>query len=108
MCLWLAWGVLNAGGARVLWWTMSSVLLTVSSALLFASAPTILTDVSPDSKVMEEEIFGPVLPILTVKSVDEAIDFINRREKPLALYVFSNNKKVGLGCACPQRRLCAI
>lgn len=108
MCLWLAWGVLNAGGAHVLWWTMSSVLLTVSSALLFASAPTILTDVSPDSKVMEEEIFGPVLPILTVKSVDEAIDFINRREKPLALYVFSNNKKVGLGCTCPQRHLCAV
>ncbi|NWR54881.1 AL3A2 dehydrogenase, partial [Bucorvus abyssinicus] len=57
-------------------------------------APTILTDVSPDSKVMEEEIFGPVLPILTVKSVDEAIEFINRREKPLALYVFSNNKEL--------------
>ncbi|KAF1566578.1 Fatty aldehyde dehydrogenase, partial [Eudyptes schlegeli] len=57
-------------------------------------APTILTDVSPESKVMEEEIFGPVLPILTVKNVDEAIEFINRREKPLALYVFSNNKKV--------------
>ncbi|XP_010293895.1 PREDICTED: fatty aldehyde dehydrogenase-like, partial [Phaethon lepturus] len=56
-------------------------------------APTILTDVSPESKVMEEEIFGPVLPILTVKSVDEAIEFINCREKPLALYVFSNNKK---------------
>uniref|UniRef100_A0A8B9Z7G9 Aldehyde dehydrogenase family 3 member A2 n=1 Tax=Buteo japonicus TaxID=224669 RepID=A0A8B9Z7G9_9AVES len=43
---------------------------------------------------MEEEIFGPVLPILTVKSVDEAIEFINRREKPLALYVFSNDKKL--------------
>ncbi|XP_030318549.1 aldehyde dehydrogenase family 3 member A2 [Calypte anna] len=56
-------------------------------------APTILTDVSPESKVMEEEIFGPVLPILPVRSVDEAIEFINRREKPLALYVFSNNKK---------------
>ncbi|XP_064324087.1 aldehyde dehydrogenase family 3 member A2 isoform X1 [Phalacrocorax carbo] len=57
-------------------------------------APTILTDVSPASKVMEEEIFGPVLPILPVKSVDEAIEFINSREKPLALYVFSNNKKL--------------
>ncbi|KFW08245.1 Fatty aldehyde dehydrogenase [Fulmarus glacialis] len=57
-------------------------------------APTVLTDVSPESKVMEEEIFGPVLPILTVRSVDEAIEFINHREKPLALYVFSNNKKL--------------
>ncbi|XP_065551241.1 aldehyde dehydrogenase family 3 member A2 isoform X1 [Lathamus discolor] len=57
-------------------------------------APTILTDVSPESKVMEEEIFGPVLPIVTVNDVDEAIEFINRREKPLALYVFSNSKKL--------------
>uniref|UniRef100_U3JTL9 Aldehyde dehydrogenase n=1 Tax=Ficedula albicollis TaxID=59894 RepID=U3JTL9_FICAL len=57
-------------------------------------APTILTDVSPESKVMEEEIFGPVLPIVTVKSVEEAIEFINLREKPLALYVFSNNKQL--------------
>ncbi|XP_062448546.1 aldehyde dehydrogenase family 3 member A2 isoform X1 [Rhea pennata] len=57
-------------------------------------APTILTDVSPEAKVMEEEIFGPILPIVTVKSVDEAIEFINCREKPLALYVFSNNKKL--------------
>ncbi|KAM6338103.1 LOW QUALITY PROTEIN: aldehyde dehydrogenase family 3 member A2-like [Alca torda] len=56
-------------------------------------APTILTDVSPESKVMEEEIFGPVLPILTVKSVDEAIEFINGRRSP-ALYVFSNDKKL--------------
>ncbi|XP_057272040.1 aldehyde dehydrogenase family 3 member A2 isoform X3 [Pezoporus wallicus] len=57
-------------------------------------APTILTDVSPESKVMEEEIFGPVLPIVTVNNVDEAIEFINHREKPLALYVFSNSKKL--------------
>ncbi|XP_063258843.1 aldehyde dehydrogenase family 3 member A2-like [Prinia subflava] len=57
-------------------------------------APTILTDVSPEAKVMEEEIFGPVLPIVTVMSVEEAIEFINFREKPLALYVFSNNKKL--------------
>ncbi|XP_068766626.1 aldehyde dehydrogenase family 3 member A2 [Struthio camelus] len=69
-------------------------VLAQRPAVLFSPAPTILTDVSPESKVMEEEIFGPVLPIVTVKSVDEAIEFINRREKPLALYVFSNNKKL--------------
>ena len=56
---------------------------------------------------MEEEIFGPVLPILTVKSVDEAIEFINHWEKPLALYVFSNDKKVGRGCAPLWRLLCS-
>lgn len=57
-------------------------------------APTILTDVDPQSPVMQEEIFGPVLPIVTVRSLDEAIHFINQREKPLALYVFSLNDKV--------------
>ncbi|XP_043860806.1 aldehyde dehydrogenase, dimeric NADP-preferring [Dromiciops gliroides] len=57
-------------------------------------APTILTDVDPRSKVMQEEIFGPVLPIVCVKSLDEAIQFINERPKPLALYVFSNNDQV--------------
>ncbi|CAG9767456.1 unnamed protein product [Ceutorhynchus assimilis] len=55
--------------------------------------PTILTNVNPHSPIMEEEIFGPILPILNVKDAQEAIDFINSREKPLASYVFSNNKK---------------
>jgi acyl-CoA reductase-like NAD-dependent aldehyde dehydrogenase len=54
-------------------------------------APTILTNVDTNSKVMQEEIFGPVLPIVPVNSVDEAIDFINERPKPLALYIFSNS-----------------
>ncbi|CAM4668381.1 aldehyde dehydrogenase family 3 member A2 [Caretta caretta] len=57
-------------------------------------APTILTDVSPESRIMKEEIFGPLLPIVTIKSADEAIQFINQREKPLALYLFSNDKKL--------------
>lgn len=52
-------------------------------------APTILTDVSPKSKVMTEEIFGPILPIINVESAYEAISFINAREKPLVLYIFS-------------------
>jgi len=55
-------------------------------------APTILTDVSEDEPVMQEEIFGPILPIITVNTVKEAVDFINKREKPLTLYVFSNDK----------------
>ncbi|XP_030632991.1 aldehyde dehydrogenase family 3 member A2 [Chanos chanos] len=56
--------------------------------------PTVLRDVLPHARIMQEEIFGPVLPIVTVNSVTEAISFINEREKPLALYVFSSNKKV--------------
>lgn len=52
-------------------------------------APTVLTNVSPDMRIMQEEIFGPVLPVLTYNTLDEAIDFVNEGEKPLALYVFS-------------------
>uniref|UniRef100_A0A8C8LT51 Aldehyde dehydrogenase n=1 Tax=Oncorhynchus tshawytscha TaxID=74940 RepID=A0A8C8LT51_ONCTS len=57
-------------------------------------APTVLKDVHVNSKVMQEEIFGPLLPILTVSGVDEAINFINKGEKPLALYIFSPDDKV--------------
>ncbi|XP_058854019.1 aldehyde dehydrogenase family 3 member A2-like isoform X1 [Acipenser ruthenus] len=57
-------------------------------------APTVLTDVPPHSRLMQEEIFGPVLPLVSVGSVDEAIRFINQREKPLALYVFSYDSKL--------------
>ncbi len=57
-------------------------------------APTLLRNVSPDADAMREEIFGPVLPILKVKDVSEAIRFVNGRDKPLALYVFSNDEKV--------------
>ena len=56
-------------------------------------APTVLCDVPIDSAIMKEEIFGPLMPIVTYKHLDEAIDFINKREKPLALYLFSYNKK---------------
>ncbi|MEU0075457.1 aldehyde dehydrogenase family protein [Streptomyces sp. NPDC006332] len=52
-------------------------------------APTVLADVDPKSPVMGEEIFGPILPIVTVPGLSEAIDFINDRDKPLALYVFT-------------------
>ncbi|KAM4627827.1 aldehyde dehydrogenase family 3 member A2a [Polymixia lowei] len=57
-------------------------------------APTVLQDVTGESKAMQEEIFGPVLPIISVSGVDEAIQFINEREKPLALYIFSPDNKV--------------
>uniref|UniRef100_A0A8B9KI81 Aldehyde dehydrogenase family 3 member A2 n=1 Tax=Astyanax mexicanus TaxID=7994 RepID=A0A8B9KI81_ASTMX len=57
-------------------------------------APTVLRDVKPQAKVMQEEIFGPLLPILSVSSVEEAIKFINEREKPLALYIFTQDNKL--------------
>ncbi|XP_039248921.2 aldehyde dehydrogenase, dimeric NADP-preferring-like isoform X1 [Styela clava] len=56
-------------------------------------APTVLTDVKEDSPVMQEEIFGPILPIITIKNIDEAIEFINKRERPLGIYMFSKNKE---------------
>ncbi|MFG6475683.1 aldehyde dehydrogenase family protein [Microbacterium sp. P06] len=56
-------------------------------------APTVLTDVSPDSPVMTEEIFGPILPIITVPSLDAAIAFITARDKPLALYALTASKR---------------
>lgn len=57
-------------------------------------APTILKDVKLSDSIMQEEIFGPVLPIIQVEDVREAISLINSREKPLAIYVFSNNSAI--------------
>lgn len=56
-------------------------------------APTILNNVSMDTQVMNEEIFGPILPIITYKTIDEAVAIINAKEKPLALYIYSKSKK---------------
>ncbi|MEU9705577.1 aldehyde dehydrogenase family protein [Streptomyces sp. NPDC047981] len=63
-------------------------------------APTVLADVTPEEPVMGEEIFGPVLPIVTVADLDEAIAFINDRDRPLALYAFTDS-------ATTRRRLAA-
>ena len=57
-------------------------------------APTVLVNVSPESPVMQEEIFGPILPVLEVDSVRQVIDFVNERPSPLGLYVFAEDKLV--------------
>ena len=54
--------------------------------------PTMLTDVTPDMLIMQEEIFGPVVPVLTYKNINDVIDYIASRAKPLALYMYSNNQ----------------
>jgi aldehyde dehydrogenase (NAD+) len=54
--------------------------------------PTMLTDVTPDMLIMQEEIFGPIVPVLTYKAIDDVIEYIAGRGKPLALYMFSNNQ----------------
>lgn len=56
-------------------------------------SPTVLTDVDSGAKLMEEEIFGPILPVLTFREIGEAIDLINAKPKPLAFYAFTENDK---------------
>jgi len=56
-------------------------------------APTVLRNPRPDSALMTDEIFGPILPVLAVPDVSAAIDYVNQRPKPLALYLFSNDAK---------------
>ena len=55
-------------------------------------APTVVTGITGDDGIMRDEIFGPILPMLNVASADEAIEFINARPKPLALYVYSSDR----------------
>lgn len=70
-------------------------------------APTIITDIKPDSPIAEEEILGPIVPIFTYTSIDEPINYINSRPTPLALYYFGDSKdgikvmnRVQSGIAC--------
>lgn len=55
-------------------------------------SPTIIDQVLPQSPIMQEEIFGPILPVLTYEKEEEAIDYVNKHEKPLALYYFGKEK----------------
>lgn len=55
-------------------------------------SPTLLDNVTPDLAIMKEEIFGPLLPVLTYKTLDDAIDFVNQGERPLGIYVYSKDK----------------
>lgn len=56
--------------------------------------PTLLTGVTPDMLIMQEEIFGPVLPIMNFDHIDEVTTYVRDRDKPLALYIFSENQEV--------------
>ena len=54
--------------------------------------PVLVLDATPEMKLMQEEIFGPILPVLGYERIEEAIDYINRHDRPLALYWFGSNK----------------
>ena len=79
-------------------------------------APTVIVDPDLDAPIMQEEIFGPLLPIVAVDSIDAAIDFVNDRPKPLALYVFSGSgatadhvlKTTSSGGACVNQTILHI
>jgi acyl-CoA reductase-like NAD-dependent aldehyde dehydrogenase len=57
-------------------------------------APTVLSNVPDGAPVMADEIFGPILPVISVPHVDAAVSFVNARPKPLALYLFSEDKRI--------------
>ena len=55
-------------------------------------APTIIDNVNPDFLIMQEEIFGPILPVMAFEHIDEPIEYINKNEKPLAFYYFGKSR----------------
>lgn len=55
-------------------------------------SPTILDNITFDSKVMQEEIFGPILPLIDYQNIDDVIEILRTKDKPLAFYLFTNNK----------------
>ena len=56
-------------------------------------APTLLQNISFEDNIMQDEIFGPILPVITFENLDEVIAKVKEREKPLALYIYSKSKK---------------
>ena len=54
--------------------------------------PTLLTDVTPDMLIMQEEIFAPIVPVMTYKNIDDAVEYVSGRDKPLALYLYSDDE----------------
>ena len=54
--------------------------------------PTLLVDVSPDMQIMQEEIFGPIMPVMTYENIDDVVAYIEQHDKPLALYIYSKNQ----------------
>jgi coniferyl-aldehyde dehydrogenase len=89
-------------GAEVVELNPASENLSEMAARRFA--PTLLLKVTGDMTVLQEEIFGPLLPVVTYETLDEAIAFINARSHPLALYYFSNDTAEGGSCSIGLHR----
>jgi coniferyl-aldehyde dehydrogenase len=80
----------QARGARVLQLNPANEKADEASGVFL---PTLLLDVPEDARAMTEELFGPILPIVTYKQMDEALAHVTKRDRPLALYYFDNNSK---------------
>jgi len=65
-----------------------------SDAAKLSIQPTVVVDPDPAEPLMTDEIFGPILPVMTVQSLDDAINFVNSRPKPLAAYLFTKTKSI--------------
>jgi aldehyde dehydrogenase (NAD+) len=65
-----------------------------SDASKLGIQPTVVVDPDPAEPLMTDEIFGPILPVMTVQSLDDAISFVNSRPKPLAAYLFTKSKSI--------------
>jgi coniferyl-aldehyde dehydrogenase len=80
----------KAGGAEII--EINPANESFAQQNVHRMPPTLVINPRPDSKIMQEEIFGPLLPVMTYKNIDDAIDFVNGRDRPLALYYFGQDK----------------
>jgi len=69
------------------------VIEPIKSSIERIIYPTLILDVNEDMSIMKEEVFGPLLPVMTYEEIEEVIDYINDKPKPLALYIMSENKE---------------
>jgi coniferyl-aldehyde dehydrogenase len=74
--------------------TIPMITSHTSDATLRKLPPTLLTGVNDGMRVMQEEIFGPLLPIMTYTHMNDVLDYVNNHDRPLGLYLFSNNKQL--------------
>ena len=79
----------KAGGARII--ELNPANESFAEQNVHRMPPTLVIKPSTDSRIMKEEIFGPLLPVLTYTNIEEAIDFVNQRDRPLALYYFGRD-----------------
>ena len=71
-------------------------------------SPTIIRDVKPGDPLMQEEIFGPVLPVIDFEEFEEVYDIIEKNPKPLATYIFSRNRNLSVSSSAGPRQVLQV